>query len=461
MKEFDLTVLGGGPGGYIAAIRAAQLGKKVALIEKDKLGGVCLNRGCIPTKALLKSAHSVHELKTFKSLGINVDLQSLDSSVAVKRANQIASRVGKGVDFLMKKNNIAVIRGEGILTSPNSIEVTTNDGLETITSKNIIIATGAHYRSFPGLEYDGKRIIGAYEALKMEELPSSIGIIGAGAIGMEFAYFWRSFGVDVHIFELEDHLLPREDSDCSIELERAYKKLKIKQSLGLDKVSCKNIGDNVAISVTAKGKTTEYYFDKCLIAVGMTGNINGIGLENIGIEVASGFIKTDPFGQTNIANIYAIGDVSGGALLAHVASHEGVIAAEAICGLTPHPIKPENIPACTFCQPQVASIGFTEHAVKENGTEYTVGKVPFRANGKAIASNETDGFIKTIIDKEGNLLGAHLVGNNATELIHEFSLIKSQNILDQAIFDTIHAHPTLGETIAEAVMAAKGRSLNL
>ncbi len=460
MKKFDLIVLGGGPGGYIAAIRATQLGKSVAVIEKDKLGGVCLNRGCVPTKALLKAAHSVHELKTFKSLGINVELQSLDSSVAVKRANQIASRVGKGVEFLMKKNNIEVINGEGVLKSPTTVEVKTADAVEIIAAEHIILATGAHYKSFPGLEHDGDRLIGAYKALKMEVLPKSIAIIGAGAIGMEFAYFWNSFGVEVHIFEQQDHLLPIEDTDCSIEIERAYKKLKIKQSLGIDKVSAKNNGGSVTITVEHKGKTTEHHFDKCLIAVGMTGNVKGIGLENAGVEVEGGFIKADALGQTNVPSIYAIGDVRGGALLAHAASHEGVIAAEAICGLTPHAIQAENIPACTYCQPQVASIGLTERAVKESGIDYSVGKVPFRANGKAVASNESDGFIKTIIGKEGELLGAHIVGNVATELIHEFGLMKSQNIVDQQIFATIHAHPTLGETISEAVMAAKGRALN-
>ncbi len=460
MKKFDLVVLGGGPGGYIAAIRATQLGKSVAVIEKDKLGGVCLNRGCIPTKALLKAAHSVHELKTFKSLGINVELQSLDASVAVKRANQIASRVGKGVEFLMKKNNIEIINGEGILKTPTSIEVKTTEGVELVEAENIIVATGAHYKTFPGLEHDGDRLIGAYKALKMEEMPKSIGIIGAGAIGMEFAYFWNSFGVEVHIFELQDHLLPIEDTDCSIEIERAYKKLKIKQSLGIDKVSAKNNGDSVTITVENDGATSEHTFDKCLIAVGMTGNIDGIGLENVGVEIEQGFIQVDAFGKTTVPTVYAIGDVKGGALLAHAASHEGIIAAEAICGLKPHAIEPENIPACTFCQPQVASIGFTERALKEKGVEYSVGKVPFRANGKAVASNESDGFIKTIIGKEGQLLGAHIVGNGATELIHEFGLMKSQNIVDQQIFDTIHAHPTLGETISEAVMAAKGRTLN-
>jgi len=460
-KSFDVVVLGAGPGGYVAAIRASQLGKKVAIIEADKLGGVCLNRGCIPTKALLKSAHAVHEVADLKSLGVNVDLKSLDGSVAVKRANDIAANISKGVAFLMKKNKIEVINGKGVFKSAKVIEVTSADGKkEEVSGQQIIIATGAKYRSFPGLEHDGKRLLGAWEALKVETLPKSIGIVGAGAIGVEFAYFWNAFGVDVHIFEMQKNLLPIEDTEVSLEIEKHYKKYGIKLSLGIEGITAKNNGKDVTFTTKENGKTVEYKFEMGLIAVGMTGNIEGFGLEKAGVTTEKGFIKVDKNYQTNVPGVYAIGDVSGAPLLAHAASHEGVVAAEHIAGLHPHPIDKMNIPGCTYCQPQVASVGFTERALKEKGIEYKVGKVPFMANGKAVASNEKDGFVKVLTGKHGELLGAHIVGTQATELIHEYVLFRTMEGIDEEIFATIHPHPTLGEFLSEAVMAAKGRSLN-
>lgn len=458
-KSYDVVVLGAGPGGYIAAIRASQLGKKVAIVEADKLGGVCLNRGCIPTKALLKSAHSVHEVGDLKSLGINVDLKSLDSSVAVKRANQIADGMNKGVAFLMKKNKIDVFEGKGVLKSKDTIEVSGKKN-EELKAKNIIIATGAKYRSFPGLEHDGKRLLGAWEALKVEKLPKSIGIIGAGAIGVEFAYFWNAFGVEVTIFEMQDRLLPIEDDDVSKELLKFYKKYGVKTHLGVEKVSAKNNGKDVTITVTEKGKKTDHKFEMGLIAVGMTGRIEDFGLEKVGVKTDRGFINVNEKYQTNITGIYAIGDVAGPPLLAHAASHEGVVAAEDIAGLNPHPIDKLNIAGCTYCQPQVASVGYTERALKEKKIEYKVGKIPFIANGKAAASNEKDGFIKVLTGKYGELLGAHIIGTQATELIHEYALFKTMEGIDEEIFATVHPHPTLGEFLAEAVMNAKGRSLN-
>jgi len=455
-KSFDVVVLGAGPGGYIAAIRASQLGKKVAIIEKENLGGVCLNKGCIPTKAVLKSAHSVHELSDFKDLGINVDLKSLDGGQAVKRANQISSKISKGVEFLMKKNKIEVIKGHGEFTSKTSIKV----GPDTIDFKNCIIATGAKYRSFPGLKHDGKRLIGAWEAIKMENLPKSIGIIGAGAIGVEFAYFWNAFGVDVHIYELQKHLLPIEDEDSSKEIERAYKKYGIKLSLGVEKVEAKNNGKDITITSIENGKKVEKNFEMGLIAVGMTGVLEGYGLEKVGVKTDRGFISVNEMYQTNVSNIYAIGDVSGPPLLAHAASHEGVVAAEHLAGQKPHKIDKMNIAGCTYCQPQVASVGYTEKKLKEEKIEYSVGKVPFMANGKAMASNETPGFVKTLLGKDGELLGAHIVGTHATELIHEYALFRTMEGIDEEIFATIHPHPTLGEFLAESVMAAKGRALN-
>lgn len=461
MKNFDVVVIGAGPGGYVAAIRASQLGKKVAIVEMDKMGGVCLNRGCIPTKAVLKSAHSVHELQDFKDLGINVELKGLDGSQAVKRAKGISDKISKGVEFLMKKNKIETFNGFATLKDKNTIEVKlSKGGVETLKATNIILATGAHYRAFPGLEHDGKRLIGAWEAIKMETLPKSIGIIGAGAIGVEFAYFWNAFGVDVHIFELQKNLLPIEDEDSSKEVERAYKKYGIKLSLGVEKVSAKNNGNDVTITAVENGKTVDYKFEMGLIAVGMTGNIDGFGLDKVGVKTDRGFVAVNDMYQTNVPNIYAIGDLAGPPLLAHSASHEGVIAAEHISGQQPHALDKMNIPGCTYCQPQVASVGYTEKALKEKGIAYKAGKIPFQANGKALAANETVGFIKTLIGKHGELLGAHIVGTQATELIHEYVLFRTMEGIDEEIFATVHPHPTLGEFLAESVMAAKGRSLN-
>ena len=461
MKSFDVVVIGSGHGGYIAAIRASQLGLKAAIIEFDKMGGVCLNRGCIPTKAVLKSAHSVHEIADFKELGINVEIKGLDGSQAVKRAKGISDKISKGVEYLMKKNKIEVFKGHGVVKDKTKVEVKSDRGhSETIEAKNIILATGAQYKTFPGLEHDNKRLIGAWEAIKMEKLPKSIAIIGAGAIGVEFAYFWNAFGVDVHIFELQKHLLPIEDEDSSKEIEKAYKKYGIKMSLGVEKVSAKNNGDDITITSTEKGKVIETKFEMGLIAVGMTGTLEGCGLENVGIKTDRGFISVNGQYQTNVPNIYAIGDVSGPPLLAHAASHEGVIAAEHISGAKPHPLDKMNIAGCTYCQPQVASIGYTERALKEQGIKYNVGKLPFQANGKAVASNETVGFVKTLMGEHGELLGAHIVGAQATELIHEYALFRTMEGIDEEIFATVHPHPTLGEWLAESVMAAKGRALN-
>ncbi|MCF8058796.1 MAG: dihydrolipoyl dehydrogenase [Bacteriovoracaceae bacterium] len=461
MKSFDVVVIGSGPGGYVAAIRASQVGLKAAIVEYDKMGGVCLNKGCIPTKAVLKSAHSVHEISDFKELGIDVEIKGLDGSQAVKRAKGISDKISKGVEYLMKKNKIEVFNGKGTIKSKTTIEVKSDKGhTDTIQAKNIIVATGANYKTFPGLEHDNKRLIGAWEAIKMEKLPKSIGIIGAGAIGVEFAYFWNAFGVDVHIFELQKHLLPIEDEDSSKEVERAYKKYGIKMSLGVEKVSAKNNGNDITITAIEKGKSVDYKFEMGLIAVGMVGNIENVGLENVGIKTERGFIGVNANYQTNVENIYAIGDVSGPPLLAHAASHEGVIAVEHMAGLHPHPMDKMNVPGCTYCQPQVASVGYTERALKEQGIKYSVGKLPFQANGKAVASNETVGFVKTLLGEDGDLLGAHIVGTQATELIHEYALFKTMEGIDEEIFATVHPHPTLGEWLAESVMAAKGRALN-
>ncbi len=456
-SDFDVAVIGGGPGGYVAAIRASQLGKKVVLFEKDKLGGVCLNRGCIPTKALLKSAHAVAELKEMKNLGINIEIKSLDGAKAVKRAAQVSARIAKGVPFLMKKNGIEVVAGDAIIQDKNIVSCADKN----FKVENIIIATGAHYKTFPGLEHDGDRLMGSTEALALSELPESIGIVGAGAIGMEFAYFWNAFGVNVHIFELQPHLLPLEDDEVSVEIEKAYKKLKINYSVGIEKVSASVSGDKAVLAVTENGSEQNFEFDKVLIAVGMTGNLDGCGLENIGVETDRGFINVSDTYETNIRGVYAIGDVAGAPLLAHAASHEGVIAAESIAGQNPHPLDKMNIAGCTYCYPQVASVGYRERELKEKNITYKVGKVPFMANGKAIAANEKSGFIKVLMGEHGEMLGAHIVGEQATELIFEYVLFRAMEGIDEEIFHTVHPHPTLGEFLSEAVMAASGRSINV
>jgi dihydrolipoamide dehydrogenase len=459
-KNYDVVVIGAGPGGYVAAIRASQLGKKVAIIEKEHLGGVCLNKGCIPTKAVLKAAQSVHELAHFKELGIQVQLEKLDGAQAVKRSKKIASKISQGVGFLMKKNKIDVLMGEASFTDAKQVIIKGEKGSETISAAHFIIATGAKYRTFPGLEHDGKNIIGAWEAVRLEQLPKKVGIIGAGAIGVEFAYFWNAFGVEVEIFELQKHLLPIEDEESSIEIEKAYKKLGIKLNLGVEKVSTKGNAKGAEISWTDKGKPHKQQFDKVLLAVGMEGSFEGLNLDKIGVKTERGFIQANQYCQTDLAHIYAIGDVSGPPLLAHAASHEGVLAAEHLCGKTVHAIDPLNIPGCTYCQPQVASVGETERALKARGAKYKVGKLPFMANGKAIASQETTGFVKVLMGEHGEMLGAHIVGAHATEMIHEYTLFRTMEGIDEEIYATVHPHPTLGEWLAEAVMAADKRALN-
>ena len=466
MKSFDVIVLGSGPGGYIAAIRAAQLGKKTALVEKRELGGVCLNRGCIPSKAMLKAAYHVQEMKHFSQMGIHVDIKKLDGGAAVARAKKISQKISQGVSYLMEKNKITVIRGQGQLSSPHTLSLApqTKKGSggkpETLQFTNLIIATGAKYRNFPNLQQDGEKLIGAWEATQLEELPKTAAIIGGGAIGVEFAYFWNSFGTNVHLFERQPCLLPQEDRECSRELQKYYQEYGIQMSLGAQDIATRRKGDGVEVSFTMDGKPQKKTFDLALLAVGMTGAKDNLGLEEVGLVSNEHFIQVNHMYQTNLPHIYAVGDVCGPPLLAHAASHEGIIAVEHLAGYHPRPLQKKNIPACTYSMPQVASVGETEEELKATGVKYQVGKLPFSANGKAMACEETMGFVKVLMGEHGEMLGAHIVSHSASELIHEYTLFRTMEGIDEEILQTVHPHPTLGEWLSETIMHANKRSLN-
>ncbi|MBF0207483.1 MAG: dihydrolipoyl dehydrogenase [Oligoflexia bacterium] len=474
---YDLVIIGGGPGGYTAAIRASQLGKKVALIEKDKLGGVCLNRGCIPTKALIKAATLVREIKDFKSFGIEVELCALKGEVALARAREVAERVGKGVASLMKKNAITVISGEASIFSAGQGNFLTRvmgrvgedkgedkkDKKEQeekfLRSNGIIIATGGKYKTYPGLEHDGKLILGAFEALALTKMPRSLAIIGAGAIGMEFAYFFSSFGTEVHVFEKMPSLLPMEDGDSSKEVERACRRYGINFSLGVEKLSVCVDQANQHRGVVVMEEDKQHNFDLAIVAVGMQANLPNWG-DSTPPVLQNGFIAVDDFSRTNIPGMWAIGDVSGPPLLAHVAAHQGVIAAEDFAGKNPYPLDRTTIPSGVYLRPEVALVGESEESLKKRGVFYKIGKIPFMGNGKAVAANEREGHVKVLLGEKGELLGAHIVGAHATELIQEYALLKSTGGTDQDLYNTIHSHPTLSEWLAEAVLLANGRAIN-
>lgn len=463
--QFDVIVIGSGPGGYIAAIRASQLGLKTAIVERDRLGGICLNWGCIPTKALLKNAEYMHFLNHASDFGFSFDNLSVDFQRVIKRSREVADANSNGVSFLMKKNNITVVSGWGVVQGKGQVEVRDADGNPTqqLSCRAIILATGARPRVFPGIEVDFKRVITSTEAMLQEKLPSSMIIMGAGAIGVEFAYFYNAFGTKVTIVEMQPNIMPIEDEDASKEVARAFKKRKVELLTEHRVISAKTVGEGVEVVVEDKnGNQKTLNADLALNAVGVTGNIEGIGLEKLGIEVVRGHINVDKFMQTNVEGIYAIGDVVGAPWLAHVASAEGVVAAEHIAGHHTPGMDYSNIPGCTYCQPQVASVGMTEKAARAAGYELKIGKFPFKASGKARAIGETDGFVKLVIDaKYGEILGAHIVGSEATEMIAELGLARSLEATGESVFRTIHAHPTLSEAVMEAAADAYGEALNM
>ncbi len=463
-QEFDMVIIGSGPGGYVAAVRASQLGMKVAVVEQDRLGGICLNWGCIPTKALLKSADVYSSIKNAGSFGIQVDNTSFDFSAVIKRSRQIADRMAKGVQYLFKQNNIPHFSGSGRLVDKNVVAIVDESGNTNneLKAKYIVLATGARPRSIPGVEIDGKKVISSKEAMSLEKIPESMIVIGAGAIGVEFAYFYHVFGCQVTILEMLPTLLPIEDKEITDVLLRSFKKyrMKIHTSSLVKNVSTQN--DQVRVTIESAGETTDLEADIALMAIGVQGNHEGLGLEGLDIEVEKSYIKVNHSFQTNIKNIYAIGDIIGPPWLAHVASAEGINCVERIAGLDVQPIDYSSIPGCTYCHPQVASIGLTEEKAREQGFELKIGKFPFVASGKSIALGERDGMVKLIFEaKTDKLIGAHIIHAEATELIGELAVVKSTGVTAHELIKTIHAHPTLSEAILEAAAAAYGEAIHV
>jgi dihydrolipoamide dehydrogenase len=463
-RNYDLIVIGSGPGGYVAAIRAAQLNLKTAIVEKEKLGGVCLNWGCIPSKALLKNAQIYNQIREADSWGISTGEVHFDIEQIINRSRQVSDDISKGVAFLMKKNKIDVIQGSARFKSDRMISVTKGDeSEEEYTAQRFIIATGARARSIPGLDIDGVQVITARHALELRRIPKSIVIIGGGAIGCEFGYFYNSFGSDVTIVEMLDQLLPVEDHETGKELGRAFKKQGIKSYLNstVKQVDSTSKGLEIVIEDKQEDRNT-LEAEIALLAIGVVGNVENLGLEEIGIKLERNQIQVDQWYQTNVSGIFAIGDVIGPPYLAHVASHEGITCVEKFSGLSPHPVDYLNIPGCTYCQPQVASVGLTEKKAKELGHELKIGKFPFRVLGKARATNSTEGFVKLIFDAQyGELLGAHIIGEEATEMIAELGTAKTLETTYLEILKTVHAHPTLSEAVMEAAGAAYGEQIHL
>lgn len=462
--QADVVVIGSGPGGYVAAIRASQLGFKTICVEKSELGGVCLNWGCIPTKALLKSAEYMNFFSHSQEFGFNVNKVDVDFPQVVKRSRNVANQMSKGVSFLFGKNKVQHVKGFGYLKNNTTIEVRDENGAvsDIITAKHIIIATGARPRVMPGIEVDRKRILTSTEALIQPEAPKTMIIMGSGAIGTEFAYFYNAFGTKVTIVEYMDRIVPVEDEDISKELTRHFKKAGIDIKTSAKVIAAKTVGNGVEVTVEVNGKQEVMKADMALNAIGVQANIEGIGLENAGVQVERGWIKADKYCRTTAANIYAIGDVIGAPCLAHKASSEAIAVAEMIAGHGEHGIDYTNIPGCTYCNPQIASVGLTEKKAREAGYELKIGKFPFTASGKAHAIGKAHGFVKLIFDaKYGEFLGAHMIGPDVTEMIAELGLAKSLEATGKSIFKTIHAHPTLSEAVKEAAAAAWGEAVDI
>ena len=463
MADYDLVVLGSGPGGYVAAIRAAQLGLKVAIVERENLGGICLNWGCIPTKALLRSAEIYHYMQHASDYGLTAASISADIDAVVKRSRGVAKQLNQGVTHLMKKNKITVHMGDGKLTAASTLSVTKDGKTEELTAKNIIIATGARARDLPFAPADGKRIWTYRHAMVPPEMPKKLLVIGSGAIGIEFASFYNDMGADVTVVEMLDRIVPVEDADVSAFLEKSLTKQGMTIMTGAGVESLKATATAVSATIKGKdGKVVTSEFTHCIVAIGIVPNTENIGMEALGVEMDRGFLKTDANCRTNVQGLWAIGDITAPPWLAHKASHEGVIAAETIAGGHPHAMDPLNIPGCTYCHPQVASVGLTEAKAKEAGYDVKVGNFPFMGNGKAIALGEAEGFIKTVFDaKTGELLGAHMVGAEVTELIQGYTIGKTAELVEADFMHTVFPHPTLSEMMHESVLGAYGKMLHM
>src|SRR4051795_1867566 len=469
--SFDIIIIGSGPGGYVTAIRAAQLGFKVAIVEKSYLGGICLNWGCIPTKALLRSAEIYYYMQHAKDYGLSADNVSFDPKAVVQRSRGVSKRLNDGVGFLMKKNKVSVIWGAASIDAPGKVTVKKSDvegpkgalGEGSYQAKHIIIATGARPRVLPGLEPDKKLIWTYFEAMAPDRMPKSLLVIGSGAIGVEFASFYRTFGAEVTIVEVLPQILPVEDAEIAAFARKSFEKQGIKIHTGAKVTKLDKKADGVTATIDdGKGGTQTLTVERVISAVGVVGNVENLGLEKAGVKVERGAIVVDPLSRTSVPGIYAIGDVAGPPLLAHKAEHEGVICVEAIKGLNPHPMDKRLIPGCTYCSPQIASVGLTEQAAKEKKLEVRVGRFPFVGNGKAIALGEDQGMVKVIFDKKtGQLLGAHMVGAEVTELIQGYVVAMNLETTEEELMHTVFPHPTLSEMMKEAVLDAYGRALNI
>lgn len=464
-ENFDVVVIGAGPAGYVAAIRAAQLKQKVAIVDKQWLGGVCLNVGCIPSKSLLKNAEVAHTLRERgKEFGFSFENLKLDYGVAVKRSRSNSDRLTKGVGFLMKKNGIAVFMGEARLSGPSAVTVTDKDGKRTdLAAKNIIVATGAS-AAVPGAwKTDGEKVVTYLEAIVQDKLPKSVVVIGSGAIGVEFSTVWSSYGVDVTIVEMLPRLVPLEDEDISKELEKEFKKRGVKALTGHKVESVEATKTGVKVKVSADGKETTLEADQALVAIGFRPNSKGLGLEEVGVKISErGFVEVNEKMQTNVPNIYAIGDVTGKLMLAHVGSAMGIVAAEVMAGAETVTLDYEMMPRATYCQPQIASFGITEAQAKERGYSVKVGRFPFQANGKALGLGDYAGFVKIVMDeKYGEILGAHMIGPEVTELLPELTLAHMMELTPHEIARNVHAHPTISEAIMEAAHGASGQAIHI
>ena len=463
MSDFDLAVIGSGPGGYVAAIRGAQRGFKTVLIEKEKIGGICLNWGCIPTKAIIRSVNALRDIRSADQLGIEIENFKVNTNTIIDRSREVSERLTKGIAFLLKKHDVTVVEGYGRLTSEHNIEVEKKDGeKEILKAKHTIIATGASTKALPHIAIDGKDVISSREALELKTLPESMAVMGAGAIGVEFAYIYKHLGVEVTIIEALDTLLPNEDEDISKEVLKNFKKQKIKAMVSTKVMKMEKISEGIKLNLEGPKGENELVVDMLLSAVGVKPNSEDIGAEEAGLELEHGFIKVNENQETNIKGVYAIGDVAGNPCLAHKASKEALIAIDHIQGRKTIALNKDHIPGCTYCEPQVASVGLREKDAVDRGVAYDVSKVYYRAIGKAVASGHIDGFMKFIVDeKSKKILGAHCIGAEATELIAELTLAVTKGLTVQDLAETIHAHPTLSELVMETAENAMGEAIHV